>query len=158
MPSDWKTANIASIFKKGDKHKASNYRPVSLTCILGKYMEQIIVVSSISTHLDTNKILNPIQHGFRKRLSCDRQLLSRFHDLASVPTETDMIVARLLIRCRTGDSYTSLSGIWDQGWDSFDWIKCFLTDRAQRVVLFRDLFCRESLRVRFWALSFSHLH
>ena len=24
VPSDWKTANIASIFKKGDKHKASN--------------------------------------------------------------------------------------------------------------------------------------
>ena len=77
VPSDWKTANIASIFKKGDKHKASNYRPVSLTCILGKCMEHIIV-SSISTHLDTNKILNPLQHGFRKELSCDSQL----------PTET----------------------------------------------------------------------
>ena len=91
VPSDRKTANIASIFKKGDKHKASNYRPVSLTCILGKCMEHIIV-SSISTHLDTNKILNPLQHGFRKELSCDSQLLSLFHNLASGPTETDLIV------------------------------------------------------------------
>ena len=41
--------------KKADQHKASNYRPVSLTCILGKCMEHIIV-SSTSTHLDTNKI------------------------------------------------------------------------------------------------------
>ena len=59
VPSDWKTAIIASIFEKGDKHKASNYRPVSLTCILGECMEHIIV-SSISTHLDTNAILNPL--------------------------------------------------------------------------------------------------
>ena len=52
-----------------------------------------IIVSSLSTHLDTNNILNLLQHGFRKRLSgCDSQLLSLFHDLASVPTETDMIV------------------------------------------------------------------
>ena len=49
-------------------------------------------MSSISAHLDTNKILNPLQHGFRKRLSRDSQLLSLFHDLAIVPTETDMIV------------------------------------------------------------------
>ena len=50
VPSDWKTGNITSISKKGDKRKASNYRPVSLTCILGKCMEHIIV-SSLSTHL-----------------------------------------------------------------------------------------------------------
>ena len=91
VPSDWKTANIASIFKKGDKHKASNYRPVSLTCMLGKCMEHIIA-SSISTHLDTNNILNPLQHGFRKRLSCDSQLLSLFNDLASGQSEADLIV------------------------------------------------------------------
>ena len=66
------------IFKKGDKHKASNYRPVSLTCILGKYMEHIIV-SSISTHLDTNKISNPLQHGFRKSLSCDSHICNYSH-------------------------------------------------------------------------------
>ena len=59
VPSDWKTANIASIFKKGDKHKAGNYRPVSLTCMLGKCMEHIIV-SSISTNLDTNNILKSV--------------------------------------------------------------------------------------------------
>ena len=33
VSDDWKEANVSPIFKKGDKHKPSNYRPVSLTCI-----------------------------------------------------------------------------------------------------------------------------
>ena len=33
IPKEWKTANISTVFKKGDKSKASNYRPVSLTSV-----------------------------------------------------------------------------------------------------------------------------
>ena len=39
LPSDWTRANVSPIFKKGDP---SNYRPISLTCILCKVMEHII--------------------------------------------------------------------------------------------------------------------
>ena len=31
VPDDWKEANVAPIIKKCDKHKPSNYRPVSFT-------------------------------------------------------------------------------------------------------------------------------
>ena len=34
LPSDWVTANVTPLFKKGDRTKPSNYRPISLTCIL----------------------------------------------------------------------------------------------------------------------------
>ena len=33
VPEDWRQANVAPIFKKGEKYKPLNYRPVSLTCI-----------------------------------------------------------------------------------------------------------------------------
>jgi len=42
VPEDWKKANVTPIFKKGKKD-TGNYRPVSLTSILGKLMEQLVL-------------------------------------------------------------------------------------------------------------------
>ena len=42
VPKDWRHANVATIFKKGEMYLASNFRPVSLTCIASKLMEHII--------------------------------------------------------------------------------------------------------------------
>ena len=49
-PDDWKTANVVPIFKKGDRNRPENYRPVSLTSITCKTLEHI-VCSSIHRHL-----------------------------------------------------------------------------------------------------------
>ena len=34
LPADWVKSNVMPVFQKGDKSLASNYRPISLTCIL----------------------------------------------------------------------------------------------------------------------------
>jgi len=39
VPEDWRKANVAPIFKKGARHNAENYRPISLTCIASKIMK-----------------------------------------------------------------------------------------------------------------------
>ncbi len=36
VPMDWKSANVVPIYKKGDKSKVGNYRPISLTSVIGK--------------------------------------------------------------------------------------------------------------------------
>ena len=41
VPRDWRIANVTAIFKKGEKYKASNYRPVSLTSLCCKVQEHI---------------------------------------------------------------------------------------------------------------------
>ena len=36
VPSDWRLADVTSIFKKGDRTDGSNYRPISLLPIISK--------------------------------------------------------------------------------------------------------------------------
>ena len=69
VPDDWRQANVAPVFKKGEKYNAANYRPVSLTSICCKTLEHIIV-SNTNKHLAFESILADCQHGFRNQRSC----------------------------------------------------------------------------------------
>ena len=82
VPSDWREALIVPLFKKGLKHMASNYRPVSLTSVACKVLEHI-VHSSIMQLLDQNSILTVKQHGFRKKRSTVTQLVATIQGIAS---------------------------------------------------------------------------
>ncbi|KAK4806258.1 hypothetical protein QYF61_013402 [Mycteria americana] len=42
VPVDWRLEYVTYIYKKGQKEDPGNYRPISLTSVLGKVMEQII--------------------------------------------------------------------------------------------------------------------
>ena len=82
IPSDWRKALISPIFKKGDKAAPANYRPISLTSVCCKLLEHIIH-SHIMKHLDRHNILNDSQHGFRKHISTESQLISTVNEQAS---------------------------------------------------------------------------
>ncbi|NWT63551.1 RTJK polymerase, partial [Erythrocercus mccallii] len=75
VPEDWRKANVVPIFKKGKKEDPGNYRPVSLTSIPGKVMEQL-VLDAISKHLEERRLLTSSQHGFRKGKSCLSNLIA----------------------------------------------------------------------------------
>ena len=81
VPKDWNDANVCPLFKKGDKSIASNYRPISLTCILCKVLEHIFA-SNLVTHLDSHRLLYDLQHGFRSKRSCETQLVMLMEDLS----------------------------------------------------------------------------
>ncbi|KFP03769.1 RNA-directed DNA polymerase from mobile element jockey, partial [Calypte anna] len=50
VPEDWRIADVTPVYKKGKKEDPGNYRPVSLTSIPGKVMEQLVLVT-ISRHI-----------------------------------------------------------------------------------------------------------
>ena len=39
IPSQWKLANVVPLHKKGSRDRSESYRPISLTCIMGKVYE-----------------------------------------------------------------------------------------------------------------------
>ena len=74
IPNDWKHAKVTVIFKKGERKKPNNYRPVSLTCIACKVMESI-VRDQIMRHMRDDKLFTMKQYGFLDGRSTVLQLL-----------------------------------------------------------------------------------
>ena len=82
VQDDWRQANVSPVFKKGEKYDVANYRPVLLTYICCKTLEHTLV-SNINKHLALDSILADCQHEFRRRRSCETQLVQFVHDILS---------------------------------------------------------------------------
>ena len=139
VPSDWKKANVTPVFKKGDRNKAENYRPISLTCICCKLLEHVIT-SHIMNHAEANNILYPLQHGFRRGRSCETQLVDFVDDLSknmSQRLQTDVLImdfSKAFDKVHHGLLLHKLHQYGVQG-NVHRWIGSFLQGRTQRVLV-----------------------
>ena len=82
LPLDWVCANITPVFKKGTKHLVSNYRPISLTCVIMKVLERIIF-NKFYELLESHQVLCDAQFEFLKKCSTTSLLLFAVNDWAS---------------------------------------------------------------------------
>jgi len=137
LPSDWKVGNISPIHKKGSRQIPGNYRPVSLTSVVGKVMEQLIR-DVITDHLVTNELLTACQHGFIKGRSCITQLLATLDHWTEVMDRDGDVDAIYLDFSKCFDSVPherlllkiQKYGIQGKLWS---WIADFLRGRKQQV-------------------------
>ena len=140
IPSDWKEAHVAPIFKKGDKSRAENYRPISLTSVVAQLLERI-VNDAIHDHLTTHMILSNNQHGFRHNKSVETNLLETYNIITKLLDAGIPVYLILLDLAKAFDKVPHrrlciklLSAGLNQM--TIDWLMCFLTKRTQRVRLF----------------------
>ncbi len=139
VPDDMKIANVTPIHKKGPKDIPGNYRPISLTSVVGKLMESVIA-DRIVDHLESNNLLGDSQHGFRRKRSCLTNLLEFFHHMLSVFDVSRAIDILYLDFKKAFDkvphkrlmSKVRALGV---GGRVADWIEHWLADRLQRVVI-----------------------
>ena len=139
IPDDWRHANIVPLFKKGEKTKAVNYRPVSLTSISCKLLEHI-VHSNVMDHLDNYNYLNNAQHGFRQRRSCETQLINTINDFSNCLNQKGQLDAILLDFSKAFDKVDHeglILKLQHAGLNKnlLDWSRSFLFNRTQRVVV-----------------------
>ena len=80
VPDDWRVAHVVPLFKKGSKRNPGNYRPVSLTSVVGKLLEGVIR-DRIYKYLDRQGLIRESQHGFVRGRSCLTNLLEFFEEV-----------------------------------------------------------------------------
>ena len=138
-PDAWKEAHVTPVFKKGEKYKAVNYRPVSLTCILCKQMEHILA-SHIMKHLNKNHLLYSKQHGFRSKLSCETQLTEYTSDVLKTVQDKKQCDTVVMDFSKAFDKVSHDRLIYKLDRAGIDrqarnWIKSFLSGRSQKVII-----------------------
>jgi len=137
LPGDWKRATVIPIHKGGDRSLVTNYRPVSLTSVVCKQMENVIA-SYLRQVWDKNDWLYEGQHGFRPGYSCESQVITVCQDIADCLDNGDKIDAIIVDFSKAFDLVLYgrlLTKIANSGVDSrvVVWIREFVLGRTQRV-------------------------
>ena len=74
FPNPLKIARVIPIFKKGDEHIFTNYRPISLLPAISKVFE-VVIYLQLYEYLKTNNLIYDSQYGFRPEHSTELSTL-----------------------------------------------------------------------------------
>ena len=130
---------ITALFKKGSKKMASNYRPVSLTSIVGKCLEKI-VREKIIDFMKDNSLFSNRQYGFISGRSTQLQLLEVLDKWTEALDEGQSIDCIYMDYAKAFDTVPHRRLIYKL--ESYginpkavSWIENFLRNRTQQVIV-----------------------
>ena len=124
-------------FKKGNRKNAGNYRPVSLTSIICKCMEQY-VKDHIVNHMIRNKLFSTQQFGFIKGRSTVLQLFNVIDSWTKAldrGESVDVVYLDFMKAFDTVPHKRLIGKLKSYGIEYYTlrWIQAFLSDRVQQV-------------------------
>ena len=152
----WNLANVRPIFKKGDKENCSNYRPISLLCVVSKILERAVLNQIKSEILP---LITQNQHGFMGGRSTETQLLHLYDYINSILDSTGQADIIYLDFSKAFDSVThylllhKLRSFVFNG-SLYHCFSSHITSRKQHVVIDGDNsdWCNVTLGVPQWSI------
>ncbi|XP_065681547.1 uncharacterized protein LOC136095197 [Hydra vulgaris] len=138
-PLDWKQSHVTPLFKKGSRLDAANYRPVSITSVPCKVMENIIK-KQITKYLEKTSCISNNQHGFMSKKECTSNLLESIDFITKALSKRNFVDIAFLDFAKAFDKVShrrlihKLKAYGING-NVGKWIESFLTSRKQRTVL-----------------------
>ena len=139
FPVAWKSAHVQPLFKSKDRQDKKNYRPISLLSCVSKAQERI-VYKRLYEYCQENNLLNEKNSGFRQNDSAINRLLYITHTIYKGLDEgKDTCIVFL-------DISKAFDRVWHEGLifklkrigvggNLLEWIKSYLSNRRQRVVI-----------------------
>ena len=131
IPLEWRTHLIRPIFKTGERQKVSNYRPISLLCVVSKVLEKLVYNNIIDF---VRGSISTTQFGFLKGHSSLQQLLIFWNTIINMPL-TDTIYLDIRKAFDTVSHNELLFKLWHFGITGslWMWFRAYLSDRHQFV-------------------------
>ena len=137
LPDEWLRSVIVPIFKDGTRSDALNYRPVSITSLICKSLERIIVLH-LNNYLTVNSLISNYQFGFRAGHSTLDQLLLTYNDISLSMDEGKAVDLVFFDYSKAFDKVSHivlLNKLFKIGVSTqlLRWIRCFLMSRVMQV-------------------------
>ena len=139
FPELLKKADVCPIYKKNDKTRCENYRPISLLSNLSKLYERAMH-TRIYDFLEQSNVFYKFQFGFRKKYSTNHALLSIVEEIRESLDKKSFACGVFIDLEKAFDTvnhnillgkleHYGIRGIAN------DWFRSYLTSRKQRVKL-----------------------
>ena len=128
------------IFKKGDRSKATNYRPISLLSQFDKILEKTIY-HRLLNFLEKYQLLNKVQFGFRQN-SSTIQAISKIYDEIVQNIDQDLYTCFIFFDLSKASDTVDHDILLEKLYHSFgirgishELLRSYLTDRLQCTVV-----------------------
>ena len=137
FPDKMKMAKVIPIYKNGDKHMVSNYRPVSLLSQFSKILEKLFV-NRLDNFIDKYELLSDHQYGFRSNRSTSLAVMDFVENIATAVDKKHHTVGVFIDLCKAFDTIDhslllqkleryGIRGVSQQ------WLRSYLSNRFQYV-------------------------